>query len=368
MRDNIKKIVLVDESIPINTRNTKILDSLALSFPNAEIHVISWDRENKYQEDSSDKHYHLFKRPAKYGNKVQKLFGLFGFRKYCCAEINDINPDIIIASRWNNLLMLPSLRKNQMLIYENLDTPTGPLIGRKFVNFIEHYYMNKAALTIHASRFYTHIYPKKYPQLVLENKLAFQTPCVDYAPQTPLRIALLGNIRYFSILKTLVDAVKDDNRFQLYFHGYGPDYETLKEYTQSSTNIHCTGEYKYEDMGNLYSESDLSWAAYPNKDFKVKYDISNKFYDSIAYTIPAVYSEQTMLGDYVDANKIGFKINPYSVEAIKDLLNGFVSDKTRLSSVHDNLVEFKRHETTWNEDFKKLESAILQFFEKTNNY
>ena len=75
-----------------------------------------------------------------------------------------------------------------------------------------------------------------------------------------------------------------------------------------------------------------------------------------------------MLGDYVDANKIGFKINPYSVEAIKDLLNGFVSDKTRLSSVHDNLVEFKRHETTWNEDFKKLESAILQFFEKTNNY
>lgn len=368
MIDNIKKIVLVDESVPINTRNTKILDSLALSFPNAEIHVISWDRENKYQEDSSDKHYHLFKRPAKYGNKVHKLLGLLGYRKFCCAEIKDINPDIIIASHWNNLLMLPSLRKNQMLIYENLDAPTGPLLGRKFLNLIEHYYMNKAALTIHASRFYTQIYPKKYPQLVLENKPTIQTQSVEYSSQFPLRVVFLGNIRYVSILKNLADAVRNDNRFQLYYHGYGPDYETLKKYTQSLTNIHCTGEYKYEDIGHLYGDSDVIWAAYPNKDFNVKYAISNKFHESIAYTIPAVYSDQTMLGDYADANKIGFKVNPYSVESIKELLNGFVSDGNRLSSVHDNLVEFKCHETTWNEDFKKLESAIQHFFETTNNY
>lgn len=362
MKDNIKKIVLVDESVPINTRNTKILDSLALSFPNAEIHVISWDRENKYQEDSSDKHYHLFKRPAKYGNKLHKLFGLLGYRKFCCAEIKNINPDIIIASHWNNLLMLPSLRKNQMLIYENLDAPTGPLLGRKFLNLIEHYYMNKAALTIHASRFYTQIYPKNYPQLVLENKPTIQTQSVEYSPAKPLRIVYLGNIRYIEILKNLADAVKDNKNIIVYYHGGGPDYQQLVDYTQKMSNIVCTGGYKYEDIDKIYSNADVIWAAYPNKDFNVKYAISNKFHESMAYGVPAIFSDNTKLGDFANQSKIGFEVDPYSVTDIQALIDSFLSDKDKLSNAHIKLKSEYLKETSWNQDFISVVQHINKFF------
>lgn len=362
MDKNNYKIVLVDECVPINTRNTKILDSLALSFPNAEIHVISWDRENKYHKDSSNWEYHLFTRPAIYGNKIQKLSGLFGYRKFCCTEIRKINPDIVIASHWNNLLMLPSLSKRQMLIYENLDAPTGPFMGRKILNAIEHFYMNKAALTIHASRFYTDLYPQKYPQLVLENKPTINTQSVNYSPERPLRIVYLGNIRYIDILKNLADAVKDNKNIIVYYHGSGPDYQQLIDYTQKMSNIVCTGAYKYEDIEKIYSNADVIWAAYPNKDFNVKYAISNKFHESMAYGIPAIFSDNTKLGDYANLSKIGFEVDPYSVIDIQTLIDSLLSDKDKLKNAHIQLKSEYLKETSWNQDFVSIVQHINKFF------
>lgn len=350
-----KRIVLIDESFPINSRNTRILVSIREAFPDCELHVISWDREQSFTQSVEPWTYHLFSKRAQYGNKIQKLLGMIGYKRYCKQIIEKILPSCIIASHWNNLLMLPSLDWHQThLIYENLDAPTGPWLGRKLIGFIEHFYMRRAILTVHASRFYTQLYSPSFPQLILENKL-MQTPQpVDYVVHQPMRIAFLGNIRYLTILQNLVDAVRDDQRFELTFHGGGPDLEKLKRYIGSATNVVCTGAYDYANMAALYEKTDLIWAAYPNKDFNVQYAISNKFHESIAYTIPAVYSEKTKLADYVTSHSIGLSVNPYSAQAIYDLLVKLASCPDKLLNCHQQLLLARKNDHTWQQEIQPL--------------
>ncbi len=359
------KILLIDECYPLNTRNGKILGSLSRCYPDAEIHVVTWDRAGQYDavaEAGNHWQWHLYTRSATYGNRVQKLMGMFGYRAFCSQVVRMVAPDVVIASHWNNLLMLPRLNhERQMLIYENLDAPTGPALGIWLLNRVEACYMKRAALTVHASRFYTRIYPEKYRQLILENKPVIATEPVHYVPAKPLRIAYLGNVRYLDILKNLADAVRGDDRFVLYYHGGGPDFGQLKEYTASASNIHMTGPYRYEDIEHHYRQTDIIWAAYPNRDFNVRYAISNKFHESLAYAIPAIYADNTCLGEYVESKAIGYQVNPYSVDSIKCLLDAVARDRQGLVSRHQALVEQFRTETSWDEDFLKLKAEIDAF-------
>lgn len=52
------------------------------------------------------------------------------------------------------------------------------------------------------------LYPKRIPQIILENKPAFAPNFSHKKPQHPLRISFIGRIRYKEILINLVDALK----------------------------------------------------------------------------------------------------------------------------------------------------------------
>lgn len=349
------KILLIDESYPLNTRNTKILRSLSDRINNAETHVITWDRQRDFHGGEQGWNYHIYAQSAAYGNKWQKLKGLFGYRRFCKTTLKEVQPDIIIVSHWNNLLMLSALDySRQMVIYENLDSPTGPWVGRKVLNMIERFYMRRIALTIHASRFYTDIYPKRYPQFVLENKPTITTTKAPYHPQKRLRVVYLGNIRYIEILKNLVDAVRGHDNLQLFFHGGGPDYSTLVAYTKDLPNVVCTGTYQYEQIDEFYHHADVIWASYPNRDFNVRYAISNKFHESIAFGVPAIYAENTRLASYATERNIGCSVDPYSSKAIEKLLLHLAEDTASLTSMHQSLLAQQEEESTWEQDFDRL--------------
>ena len=73
----MKRIVLIDECFPLNTRNRRILDSLARHYrQSAQLEVITWDRNNEYIEDMPG--YHVYKKTSAYGNRVGLLWLLQG--------------------------------------------------------------------------------------------------------------------------------------------------------------------------------------------------------------------------------------------------------------------------------------------------
>lgn len=360
--------LLIDDSFPVNSRNQKIIDSLEKHYGNtANISVITWDRNSDYKEEQDN--YYVYQKDSAYGNKTRKLLNLWGYRRFCHHTIKQLHPDVVIASHWNNLMMVPRLdSKKQMLIYENLDVPTEAYILRKITSFIEHWCMRYVNLTIHASRFFTKLYSPQINQLVLENKPVFQAPqSNEYVLHTPIRLSFIGLLRYREILKLLIDAVRKDLRYELYFHGDGHARAFLEEYTGQEPNIFFTGRYNHDEIAKLYEQTDVVWAAYPNKDFNVKYAISNKFHESIAFGKPTVYANKTFLGDYVKEQHIGMEVDPYSIEDIKRLLNEIATHTDDLKKISSDMQVFYSKQTSWDDDFENVIKNIDTFHHINQN-
>lgn len=351
--------VVIDDCFPINTRNRKIIQSLKEYYSDARISVIVWDRNQVFT--GCDEEYCVYAQASECGNKFDKLKKMFGFRTFCQSEIKRLNPDVVIASHWNNLVIVPKLRDDQMLIYENLDVPTEGWLVRKITTWLEHRAMQHATLTVHASRFFEKLYSKRHKQIVLENKPTFNVEPNEYSANKPLRVSFIGGIRYPDILCNLIDTLASDKRFQLNFHGDGHALATIKEHAKGADNVSFTGYYEYKDIEGFYRNTDIIWAAYPNKDFNVKYAISNKFHESLAFGVPAIYSCDTELGEYVNKENIGFEVNPYSVADIRKLFEDIVSGKYDLKGMHSNMIEMRKTFSTWDDDFRILTDSIDEF-------
>ena len=143
-------------------------------------------------------------------------------------------------------------------------------------------------------------------------------------------------------------------------HGEGPDLQYLKNKYSNHSNIIFTGKYNYNDISKFYVDSDFVWAAYPSKDYNVKYAISNKFHESIQYLTPCIYAEETMLGDYVKEKNIGLTVDPYNTYKISSLLDKIINPQMAFE-IKRNLNSMKATETLWNEEVKGLINAISKF-------
>lgn len=354
----MKKVyALVDCSIPINTRNQKIIDSIKSNNAEAEIHIITWNREGKAQPNNP--FFHAYDRVAPYADVKAKLQGMMGFKKYIGKVLKVINPEVIIASHWSNLILVSGYKKpNQLLIYENLDIPTGGTLVRGVSCFLESISLKKVDLIIHASRFFRPLYKQNIPQIILENKPAF-APCRKTSPTgKPMKVAFIGSIRYKDILMNLVDALKNNENYELYFHGSGEDLDAMKDYCKDCNNVFFTGKYEYAKVVELYHQSDVIWAGYPNKDYNVVYAISNKFHESLYVGVPCVYSINTELASFVKSNNIGFVVDPYNANDIKTLFNEIASGKIDIEAVKKSMEEFQANESSWEKDFQQLVNFI----------
>lgn len=355
----MKKICLVDSTYPINTRTNKIYNSLVNDFGRENVSIIAWNRdgrESKYFEN-----YYIFEKKAAYGNKVQKLINLFSFKKYIKKVLDKNNFDVIIASHWETLLLASKLKRaNTKLIYENLDIPTAS--NKLILNIlqkIEKKALKKTDAIVFASRFFIPLYDFFIKEkILLENKPDKQLILPEMKIHNSFNVVFLGVIRYLDILKNLVDSVNKTNGIKLVIWGDGPDYANLKKYAEGKANIFIRGRYENSQLANIYSEADLVWAVYPNNDYNVKYAISNKFHESINIGKPCIYAEKTELGNFVSSNRIGFVVNPYSVDDITELLDKLKANPKLIEEATNKLKMFKKKETSWNDDFSKLGNFI----------
>lgn len=350
-------IAFIDTSYPLNNRNCKLIESFYRKYPECEIHAITWNRENLLIHELGYT-VHSFEVKSQLGNYFDKFSKLFGFFKYVKAQLNCISPDIIIASHWESLIA-GALYKGaaKKLVYENLDIPTGNKLIRSIIVFVERLCLKKTDIIIHASRFYKDLYPQRIPQYVLENKPTL-FDANDYCPlkiHSPLRISFIGSLRYPEIFYNLIDAVKDDNRVLLFLHGAGSHFELIAQYAKDISNVILTGRYSYVDIKKLYDDSDLIWAVYPSKDYNVKYAISNKFHESMILRRPCIFCAGTKLGNFVTENGLGFVVNPYDVNEIKELINNLLENNSLLQNVERNISQFIINERTWEEDFNEIE-------------
>ncbi|WP_340201027.1 hypothetical protein [Ascidiimonas sp. W6] len=360
----MSKILILDNFYPLQTRTSRIKHTL-LPF-DFEVDATLWNRNGlKIKEDET---HFVYNKSA--NTKTKKIAGLLGYTYFIAEILKKQKYDVIIASHWDMLLIGALLKsKNQVLIYENLDMPTHSNTSiRKIFWGIEKLALKRTNGILFASRFFQKFYSKKIPSMLLENR-----PSVEILKgytQKPigdkLSIIFLGNIRYVDILKNLIKAVWENPKVSLVIKGSGLFTQEIIRFMKNHKGTHENvkldiGWYDYHKIGEYYTNFDMIWAAYPNKDFNVKHAISNKYFESLLFEKPGIFAEKTDLGDYVVTENIGFVVDPYSTIKIKTLLDTLCADHYKLvKEVKQKQAKIPKTEMFWEQEAVALKVFLKE--------
>lgn len=350
-----KNFLVVDASYPINTRTQRFVDSLIEAFGEDNVHVVGWNRDN-----SQIKHpeYFIFSKEAPYGNRFDKIKGIWRFRKYLKKIVDQLKPDYVVASHWDCLYIAAGVIGHETkLIYENLDIPTGNKAVRVLEKFLESRALRKTSIMTLASRFYQGEYSSYKGRIfVVENKMPQNSQLSFSLKDTGfdhLNISYIGGIRYAEILKNVIEAVQDLDNVTFHIYGGGHQFKEVEEYSKCKKNVVLHGPYNYSEIGRIYEQTNIVWAVYPSSDHNVMYAISNKYHECLHYGIPGLFAQGTCLSDLVDTNRAGFPINCYSVSDIRSTIKRLADNPDLIREASANLGKMREVETdNWEDEVR----------------
>ncbi|WP_102385656.1 glycosyltransferase [Vibrio cyclitrophicus] len=327
----MNNITFIETTWPHNSRTDRFKESYKLY--NYNISSIGWDRNSKYNGKENE---FIKKSSIGYGKPITKLLHLFSFVFFVCKNIKKTNPNIIFASHWDSLIVafISSLfcDEKPKIIYDCLDMPTSKFRIVRFILIkIDNYFSHKSDLVIFASRFFQSFYSieheksiifENYPSSVLVNG----SECLNdkYAKIKQFKekykiISWIGVVRYFETLERLIVATSNIPGYKLVFFGDGPDLIKIKKLVKNKnyTHVEFTGRYESSELSFIYSLSDIVWAAYPTKDFNVRYAISNKYFECNLFGKTPIFSENTAIRKIIKTrNRSVLFVNEESVEDI----------------------------------------------------
>ena len=116
---NSKKILLIDTSYPINSRNIRIIESLKMQYGSENIKYVAWNRDGRKINEDDAQNY-VFCQYSPIGKRMIKLKNLNRFRNFIKETFQKFSPNVIIASHWECLALCVSLKKKIRLSYTKI--------------------------------------------------------------------------------------------------------------------------------------------------------------------------------------------------------------------------------------------------------
>ena len=278
-----------------------------------EYEILYWNRSG--MEDERDSRYIGFDRCSQLNkSKVFKLKDFCEFRKWLKTEI--------IKRNYTKLILLSSL--SGMLIFD--------LIGKKYKNkylydirdysyekiklyyLIEKKVIRNSALTTISSKGFLEFLPLNEKYIYTHNMSL--TDCKQKkkfvkTTQRKLNFVWMGAVRYFEHQSKIIEKLDKDGRFNIIFHGSGPELELFKSFVKERDlkNVSFTGRYQNTDKEKLLEKADILNNSYTIKKIRTKYALSNKFYDSIIYHIPQLVEEGCYKAELLKNYSIGIALD-----------------------------------------------------------
>lgn len=329
------KILAITEFYPIHPRLIKISESLKRK---KDVFYFSYCYETKAK--------------IKVLKEIKYFFITF-------QNLREIRPEIIVCRGLKPLVFCSILN----VFYKGkifYDIPDMIPLKSKYRFYLEQKCIKRVERIILASRFFYKFYKKHSDKIViLENYPSKKLYKLDLKTKFKFNssfkiLSFIGFIRYFDILKNLVDSVKN-KKINLLFFGKGKDEEKLKKYCFENkiTNVFFFGKYDYKDLYKFYNISDFIWAAYDYRIENVKYAISNKFYEDILYEKIGIYSKFTELGNYIEKNNIGLTIDCFNKEELEGLINSLINNEYK--EIKENIKKYKNTKKIfWEEQIEEL--------------
>ena len=294
---------------PYITRYIERLEKAGLNYT-----VYFWNRSNFSLNLSSKYVYYNHNSDLK-KSKVQKLFDFIRFRKWLIQHLDRNQYERIIAlSTLSGVLLGDYLygRKGKYIFdirdysYEHI--MPFYLIEKKVIE-------NSAFTAISSAGFKEFLPIHEYVIAHNFNRNDIGSQYKFVKSDKRINVVWNGLMRYFDFQKKYLDALKNDPRFNVVYHGDGPELEKYKEYCKANgfENVQFTGAYVNSDKEKLLLEANILNNCYGylhGAGKKLKHAVSNKFYDGITYHIPQLVEPEGFKSQWVCESGLGVSYPP----------------------------------------------------------
>lgn len=183
-----------------------------------------------------------------------------------------------------------------------------------------------------------------------------------------IRISYIGKVRdYYSLSKLIDCAIKFDD-LDISIYGNGSEYESLMQYAKNQGRIDIMKGYfsALEDAPRLYSNTDILYAVYDincSHAENWKNSMPIKSFEAIITTTPIIASKNTVLGNFVEKNNIGFTVDIRKSGELEELLERIINNKNLIDEKIKNLKKIQ-YIYTWNNVIKNIDKIYLVKNEK----
>lgn len=286
-----------------------------LEAKNIKYEVVFWNRSSEKKEYPENyKYFELHSDLNK--NKLSKVKDFLSFRRWLIDYLKHTEcKKFVLLSTLSGVLIGNKLRKQQAkYIYDIRDY--------SYEHILPYYQKEKRVIknsfrTVISSEGFRSFLPQKVDYIIAHNFNRKDIRKVEESVQLcgeTKKIVWNGLIRYFDWQSEIMSALANDCRFELIYHGDGPELERFKEFcnTNKIKNVLFTGAYENAEKESLLENATVINNCYGYKNGegkKLKYAISNKFYDGIIFRIPQIVEGGGYKAKLVDQYSIGIVIN-----------------------------------------------------------
>lgn len=281
-----------------------------LDINNIDYKVYFWNRGG-FKLDLP-KNYEYFDATSKLDSgKISKAIDFLKFRNWILEKIDDEKPDKIIALSTLTGVVLGSKlykKKSGKYVFDIRDYSyehIAPFFG------IEKKVILNSEFTAISSRGFESFLPN-YNYVIAHNFNRNDIVGDRKFIKKSEKISFVWNgvVRYFEFQKQYLDALKNDERFEIVFHGDGPELHLYQKYCEENgiKNVIFTGSYDNEKKSTLLKDASILNNCYGytrNAGNKLKYAVSNRFYDGMIYHIPQLVEPTGFKPEWAKRLKIG---------------------------------------------------------------
>ncbi|MBD7938625.1 glycosyltransferase family 4 protein [Cytobacillus sp. Sa5YUA1] len=347
-----------------------------------EIHILAWDRSQKYNQKNSTLNLSdcnvpitRFGIPGKFGGGFKaNFFSLlkFQFKVFKWLYKNRKSYNAIHAYDFDTgYVALKSARLfNKKLVYDIPDYYVdshgikGSIIGR-YVQKAENNIINRAdAVIICTEKRKQQIIGTKPNKLTIihnspVNLVAKSTDNLQLFDNnsTKLKIVYVGILAGDRFIKEIADLVINRGDCEFHIGGYGNLEDYFIKLSNLHENIYFYGKLPYNDTLNLEKHCDVITAIYDPKIPNNYFAAPNKFYESLMLGKPLIMVNNTGMDDILASNEIG-EVIEYSVESLNGAIN-------RLMEKRDKWVEMsKRSKKLYDEKYswEIMEKRLIDLY------
>lgn len=347
-----------------------------------EIHVLGWDRSNKYRKKESvlalldgDVTITRFGIPAEFGGGFKgNTMSLFKFqiRLFLWLFKNRKSYDAIHAYDFDTGYIALKCSKlfKKRLIYDIPDYYIdshglkGTRIG-KFIQKLENKIINKADATIICTEKRKEqikgTKPKKL--VVIHNSPVNVEIGHKYAKvitktfSNKMKIVYVGILANGRFIKEIANLVINRDDCEFHIGGFGKLEHYFNNLADKNDNIIYYGKLSYAETLALEDKCDIVTAIYDPNIPNHYYAAPNKFYEALMLGKPLIMVKNTGMDHLVSQNEIG-EVIEYTVESLNEAIDELIRKRDQWEKISTKAKNLYINEFSW----EKMEQRLINLY------